>query len=69
MSKDDRDTAFIIFSALFTSAVIGVMCYARGFCDSAEHWQQQIIDHGAAEWYADPKTGERELRWKCGEVK
>lgn len=58
-------TASFVFAF---STVVGIICYARGCSDGQSRMKELAIQNGAAEWYADPKTGVKELRWKCGEV-
>lgn len=52
----------------FMCCMVGISCYLRGCIDGRVAVENIAIERGACEWYADPKTGVKELKWKCGEV-
>lgn len=47
--------------------LVGMMLFGpMGGCIEERKWQSRAIDHGAAVWAIDPKTGETEFVWlKC----
>ena len=49
---------------LAIAIVIGLLGSALGFVISADHWRQEIVDKGFAEWHIIPGTRETEFKWK-----
>ena len=68
MSRSDNDVCMVIIIMALGMLSIGAMTYCRGRDDEAKHWESKMIEMSIAEWYADPKTGEKQLKYKCGEV-
>lgn len=69
MSRSDNDGCLVIIVVALGMISIGAMTYCRGRYDEACHWESKMIEMSIAEWYADPKTGEKQLKYKCGEVR
>lgn len=59
--------AFLL-AVVTATAFIAVLIFDSGKRESDAEWQDELTRRGVCEWYADPKTGVRELKWKCGEV-
>lgn len=59
--------AALAIIAVLLVIVIGGPMY--GSMAERRYWQAELVERGVCEWYADPKTGVRELKWKCGEVR
>lgn len=68
MATGDGEGCFLAIVVAVGMLVFGVMLYIRGRSDEMHKWELIVVERCAAEWYADPKTGVKELKWKCGEV-
>ena len=53
---------------IVTSVITHVLCWCigtvLGLCLASDHWRQQIVDKGFAEWQIVKGTKEVEFKWK-----
>jgi len=56
-----KDENILLAIALVIGLLFGS---ALGFAISADHWRQEIVDKGFAEWQIIPGTKETEFKWK-----
>lgn len=61
-ADDDSPAAF--FGMGLTMGIIGTTILLPCLFKSDREWQTEAVEHGAAEWVLDPKTGATTWKWK-----
>jgi len=68
-SSDNNGGCFLVCFFCIIAAIFVLTGFAIGFRMERNRWESMVTERGIAEWYADPKTGEKQLKYKCGEVR
>lgn len=61
MKVDPILAALAVIGAFLVGALLGV---GQGTIDATRRMRQQAIEHGAALYVCDPRTGEAMFKWK-----